>query len=108
MRGLCFRLMTMLLALAAMLAPGVALAQGATHIEPRLVAESAAPASGRTVTLALVMRPEPGWHGYWKNPGDAGVETSIEWTLPGGATIGPLLYPVPHTLIVSGLMNYVY
>jgi thiol:disulfide interchange protein/DsbC/DsbD-like thiol-disulfide interchange protein len=103
-----FRLMTMLLALAAILAPGGVMAQAATHIRPQLVPESAAPAPGRTMTLALVMRPDPGWHGYWKNPGDAGVETSIEWTLPAGVTVGPLLYPVPHTLIVAGLMNYVY
>ena len=27
---------------------------------------------GSTITLAFTMRPAPGWHGYWRNPGDAG------------------------------------
>jgi thiol:disulfide interchange protein len=104
MQAYSFRLMTMLLALMALAAPALA----ATHIQPRLVAESDTPSAGGATTIALVMRPDKGWHGYWKNPGDAGVETSIEWTAPAGVKIGPLAYPVPHTLIVSGLMNYVY
>ncbi len=58
--------------------------------------------------VALVMHPEPGWHGYWKNPGDAGVANRFEWTLPPGITPGELRYPVPEKLIISGLMNHVY
>ncbi len=54
------------------------------------------------------MKPKPGWHGYWKNPGDAGAEATVAWTLPKGVTVGPLRYPVPERLIVSGIMNYVY
>ncbi|MEZ0496686.1 protein-disulfide reductase DsbD family protein [Sphingomonas sp. IW22] len=78
------------------------------HITMSLVAESDTPAAGGKVTLALVSRPEPGWHGYWKNPGDAGIETTLDWTLPDGVQAGPLQYPVPHRLLIGGLMNYVY
>lgn len=81
---------------------------GVQHIRPRLVAESAAPAPGHAVTLALVMTPDKGWHGYWENPGDAGVPLSIRWTLPAGASMGPFRYPVPQTLLIAGLMNHVY
>ena len=73
-----------------------------------LVPESAVVVPGETVTLALTMRPSPGWHGYWKNPGDSGIETQIAWDLPAGLTAGPIQYPVPDRLIISGLMNYVY
>src|SRR3546814_2849265 len=59
-----------LLALLAVL-PGQAMAQP-THIAPRLIAESAAPAPGGTTAIALAMIPETGWHGYWFNGGDAG------------------------------------
>lgn len=100
-----FRLLAMILAL---LLGNAALAQGRTHIAPTLVAESGEPAAGSTVTVALLMRPDPTWHGYWQNPGDSGIETQIDWRLPPGVTAGPLLYPVPHTLIIAGLMNYVY
>jgi len=88
------------------------LAGGATaqpqHVAMRLVAESAAPAPGSTVTLAIDATPAPGWHGYWQNPGDAGVETTAAWNLPAGVTAGPLRYPVPQRLLVAGLMNHVY
>ncbi|WP_408642014.1 protein-disulfide reductase DsbD family protein [Sphingomonas radiodurans] len=78
------------------------------HVAIDLVPESARPAAGSTVTLAFDSRPEKSWHGYWKNGGDAGIETTLEWTLPAGVSAGELRYPVPGRLIVGGLMNYVY
>ncbi|HEX6375154.1 MAG TPA: thioredoxin family protein [Allosphingosinicella sp.] len=74
----------------------------------RLVPEFARPAPGSKVTLALVMSPREGWHGYWQNPGDAGVGTRIAWRLPAGSSAGPIRFPVPGRLTIQGLMNYVY
>lgn len=95
-------ILTLFGAVAAQAQPGV------QHIHPRLVAESAMPAPGQAVTLALVMTPDKGWHGYWENPGDAGVPLSIRWALPAGASVGAFRYPVPGTLLAAGLMNHVY
>lgn len=78
------------------------------HIHPQLIAESRDPAPGSSVTLALVMRPSPGWHGYWINPGDAGLGVDAKWTLPKGATTGALRYPAPQRLLLAGLMNHVF
>jgi DsbC/DsbD-like thiol-disulfide interchange protein/cytochrome c biogenesis protein CcdA len=78
------------------------------NVPATLVAETAQPAPGQTVTLAFKMHPKPTWHGYWENPGDAGVGMQLDWQLPKGVTAGKLRYPVPGTLIISGLMNYVY
>jgi DsbC/DsbD-like thiol-disulfide interchange protein/cytochrome c biogenesis protein CcdA len=83
-----------------------ALAQ-ARHIVPELVAEGPAPRGGE-VELAIHMRPQQGWHGYWLNPGDAGLPMRIDWRLPKGFAAGPLRYPVPTRLTVAGLMNYVF
>src|SRR3990170_1048669 len=94
----------LLLLLALMLAPAMASAQ---NIRPQLVAEGPAPAGGE-VELAIHMRTTPGWHGYWQNPGDAGLPMSVEWQLPPGFAAGPLRYPVPTRLTVAGIMNYVY
>ncbi|WP_420142918.1 protein-disulfide reductase DsbD family protein [Sphingomonas sp.] len=79
-----------------------------THITPTLLAETTSPAAGSRVTLAIAMKPEATWHGYWQNPGDAGLEARIAWDAPRGLAFGPLLYPVPETLLLAGLMNYVY
>ncbi len=73
-----------------------------------LVPEARSVAPGQRVTLAFVMRPRAGWHGYWQNPGDAGIEARVAWQLPQGAAAGSLRYPVPDRLIISGLMNYVF
>ena len=94
----------LLILLALLLAPAVGHARG---IEPELVAEGPAPPGGE-VELALHMRTNPGWHGYWLNPGDAGLPMDVKWQLPPGFTAGPLRYPVPSRLTVAGLMNYVY
>jgi thiol:disulfide interchange protein/DsbC/DsbD-like thiol-disulfide interchange protein len=97
----------MLAFLALMLGAGLPAAAASPHIQPQLIAESAA-APGATVTIAVLMKPSAGWHGYWSNPGDAGQPLVVEWALPKGASVSTLRFPVPGTLLVSGLMNHVY
>jgi len=77
------------------------------HVQTSLLAEGPVEPGG-TVTLALLMQPEKGWHGYWSNPGDAGYGLTLDWTLPQGATTGAMQFPVPQTLVIQGLMNHVY
>jgi DsbC/DsbD-like thiol-disulfide interchange protein/cytochrome c biogenesis protein CcdA len=81
---------------------------GQAHIAAQLVAESDAPRAGEGTMIAFAMAPQAGWHGYWENPGDAGLGMTVDWTLPKGVSVGPLRYPVPETLLISGLMNHVY
>ncbi len=97
-----FRRLLILLAL--LLLPSLVQARG---IEPELVAEGPAPPGGE-VDVAIHMRTNPGWHGYWLNPGDAGLPMDVQWQLPRGFSAGPLRYPVPSRLTVADLMNYVY
>jgi DsbC/DsbD-like thiol-disulfide interchange protein/cytochrome c biogenesis protein CcdA len=102
-----FSLVTLLMAALALLGVSPLRAEP-NHIVATLVAESATPAPGKSVMLAVAMQPEPGWHGYWSNPGEAGFEPRFGWTLPRGATTGPVVFPVPQSLVVGGLMNYVF
>ena len=89
-------------------APATAQQPPARHMKLALVPESAAPAPGSTIMLAVRAKPDPGWHGYWTNPGDAGVPDRFDWRLPAGASVGSPRYPVPHQLLIAGIMNYVY
>ncbi|KPL68201.1 thiol:disulfide interchange protein [Erythrobacter sp. SG61-1L] len=99
---------SLLALLAAIFMPSLAAAQvRANHIAAELVAEGPATPGG-TVELAFVMKPEEGWHGYWANPGDAGYGMELAWSLPQGWSAGDLTYPVPQTLLISGMMNHVY
>ncbi|ACS42305.1 MULTISPECIES: protein-disulfide reductase DsbD family protein [Methylorubrum] len=109
-------LLALLLTLAAGLAaPGLAGAQGAMTavkakdlVRARLVAESEALVPGRTVTLGLHMAMKPGWHVYWRNPGDSGLPPEMAWRLPEGFTVGPVQWPVPERIPVQTLMNFGY
>jgi DsbC/DsbD-like thiol-disulfide interchange protein/cytochrome c biogenesis protein CcdA len=88
-------------------APAAAQQPRVNAIQPELVAEGPVRPGGE-VELAIVMHTREGWHGYWQNPGDAGLPMKVEWSLPSGASLGPLRYPVPQRLNIGGLMNYVY
>lgn len=95
-----------LLAFLCLSAPLAAQAQTrANHIAAELIA---GPVMDGRATLAIRMTPDSGWHGYWRNPGDAGLGMQLEWDLPQGVTVGEPRYPVPATLLVQGLMNHVY
>ncbi|MBB3764307.1 protein-disulfide reductase DsbD family protein [Sphingomicrobium lutaoense] len=100
-------LMRLLLILAAFFTALPAAAQD-THLVPQLLAEGPLPLEGGEVTLALHFKTEPGWHGYWLNPGDAGLPLSVDWTLPEGASISDFQYPTPVRFDAFGLVNYVY
>ncbi len=108
-----FRIFSIMLAFIAFALAPAAVAQnrlGNTelNVPATLVAESPKVRAGQSVTLAFVMEPKPTWHGYWENPGDAGIGMSFDWTLPAGVTAGKPQFPVPDTLLISGIMNYVY
>jgi DsbC/DsbD-like thiol-disulfide interchange protein len=76
------------------------------HIEVELLAEAEAVAPGTSLTLALRLRPQEGWHSYWRNPGDSGMETRIHWTLPAGVEAGPIQWPTPQRYPLGPLVNY--
>ncbi len=78
------------------------------NVPATLVAESQKVQAGQNVTLAFVMEPKPTWHGYWENPGDAGIGMSFNWALPAGVSAGKPQFQVPDRLLISGIMNYVY
>jgi thiol:disulfide interchange protein len=100
--------LTTLLMLIGLQAPASAQQVAGTNIAVSLLPGAKQAPTGGSIPIAFVMKPKPGWHGYWKNPGDAGTEATVTWTLPKGVTVSELRYPVPERLVVSGIMNYVY
>lgn len=58
--------------------------------------------------VALRLRIMPGWHTYWKNPGDAGAPPEILLTVPQGAQAGPIEYATPDRMPEGPLMTYGY
>ena len=62
------------------------------------MSERSAAEPGRSLALALRLRMIPHWHTYWRNPGDSGQPTALEWRLPPGWSAGPIQWPAPRRL----------
>ncbi|RZL10577.1 MAG: thiol:disulfide interchange protein [Rubrivivax sp.] len=78
------------------------------HVKARLVASVGAAQPGEQITVGLHQRIIPHWHTYWRNPGDSGLPTTIEWSLPAGAQAGGIQWPVPHRFKLGPVTNYGY
>ncbi len=101
---------------AALLATAVAppaIANPAVVTTPQVRAELLAHAPegvapGKPLALGLRIDHQPHWHTYWKNPGDSGLPTRLEWTLPAGFQPGEIEWPTPRRLPIGPLLNYGY
>lgn len=100
--------MQLVLALLALLSWSTAAEAREQRIAVSLVASTAKPKPGSTITLGLRFRPKAGWHGYWSNPGDSGLPPQVEWTAAGGLTFGALRHPAPTILQVAGIASNVH
>ena len=65
-------------------------------------------ASSQPVWVGLQIKHAPEWHTYWKNPGDSGLPTDLQWTLPPGVMAGDIAWPLPKKIPIGHLANYGY
>ena len=61
---------------------------------------------GKTMWLGLHIQHQKGWHTYWKNPGDSGLPTQLQWQLPSGWSAGETHWPIPDKIRVGEMTNY--
>jgi DsbC/DsbD-like thiol-disulfide interchange protein len=93
-----------------------ALPQGETgaaydaHTEVELVSAQASVQPGERFVVGLRMKPDEGWHTYWKNPGGSGEGPRLRWHLPEGFSAGEPRFPTPevHAYEVIRTNNYGY
>ena len=77
-------------------------------VKAELVAETTSLAPAATLWVDLHLAIKPGWHVYWRNPGDSGLPTTIDWELPSGFSAGAISWPVPEHFVQGGIGNYGY
>ena len=63
---------------------------------------------GKPLWVGLQIAHQPKWHTYWKNSGDSGLPTVLEWQLPAGITAGDIAWPTPKKILIGTLANYGY
>lgn len=78
------------------------------HVTAELVSEVTSVQPGETFWVALRQQMQPHWHTYYKDPGDSGLPTSIEWQLPEGFQAGPIHWPTPKRLEQGSIVSHVY
>lgn len=74
----------------------------------RLVAARAALAGQETQMLGLEFRMVPGWHIYWRSPGDAGYPPRLDWNGSANLAHADMLWPAPQRFSVLGLETMGY
>ena len=77
-------------------------------VEVELVSEVVAIPVGRSITIGLRLKMDDHWHTYWKNPGDAGMATRLEWDLPQGFAPGSIQWPYPQSFKLGDLIGFGY
>jgi suppressor for copper-sensitivity B len=81
---------------------------GNAHAAARLITVVQASGSAGRIDAGLQIRLAPGWHAYWRNPGDAGVPPSIDWTGSENLATADIAWPAPKRFSVQELETQGY
>ena len=97
----------------ALLAPAVAWAAATPWVgdargSARLITAVQATGMSTRLDAALELRLAPGWHTYWRTPGDAGFPAAIDWSGSENLASADISWPAPRRLTIAGLENLVY
>ncbi|NEO15603.1 MULTISPECIES: protein-disulfide reductase DsbD domain-containing protein [unclassified Moorena] len=110
-----YQLLTWIIALALTLsttllpiAPASANPVQTENVEVQLISEVINIQPGTPFWVGLHFNIRPGWHTYWRNPGDSGLGATLKWTLPPGFEVGDIVWPYPQRLPLEPLMNFGY
>jgi DsbC/DsbD-like thiol-disulfide interchange protein len=81
-----------------------------SHVKIELIPENenTTTQAHKSFWVGLLFRLDPGWHIYWRNPGDAGEPPRVQWELPPGFVSGPILWPQPVRLGTGSVVDYGY
>ena len=79
------------------------------HGAARLISAVEATGSSAQVDVGLQLRLTPGWHTYWRSPGDAGISPSIDWKGSDNFASAEVAWPAPKRLpSIGGLETVGY
>ena len=79
------------------------------HGAARLISAVEATGSSAQLDLGLQLRLTPGWHTYWRTPGDAGIAPAIDWSGSENLAHAEIAWPAPRRLpAIAGLETVGY
>jgi DsbC/DsbD-like thiol-disulfide interchange protein len=84
------------------------IAQQLTPASAKLVVDSYSLEKSRSIPIGILVELEKDWHLYWRNSGDTGIPTSVEFDLPEGITVSEIQWAVPKIFEFDGLASFGY
>jgi thiol:disulfide interchange protein/DsbC/DsbD-like thiol-disulfide interchange protein len=114
-KGIILALLTGLMLMAGPVAAQSLFEQGvslggaaAQQVTTKLVSDTTAVEAGRSFRLGVRFELMPGWHIYWRYPGEVGLPTQVQWKVPEGFEVGELQWPNPKYIPdpATGLDSY--
>lgn len=78
------------------------------HVEAQLISEVKSIQPGHPFWVAIRLKMGKDWHTYWRNPGDSGLPTTIEWEMPDGLEAGEIQWPYPQQFGAPPVVSYGY
>lgn len=83
-------------------------AQTKSNATAEIIVDSFSLEKNRTILIGVFIELDIDWHIYWRNPGDSGMPTSIDFDLHDGVTITDIKWPEPKAFEYDGLVSYGY
>lgn len=74
----------------------------------RLISSSQTVGNGPQIELGLHFKMHPGWHIYWRSPGDAGYPPKIDWTGSENIKSAKILWPTPMRVSMGDIQTVGY
>ncbi len=75
---------------------------GDSHAAARLITATETTGSASAIEAGLEIRLAPGWHTYWRSPGDAGIPPSIDWAGSDNLAHAEIAWPAPQRWSLQG------
>jgi thiol:disulfide interchange protein DsbD len=77
-------------------------------VRARLITDTPVITPGETFRIGLHLTQQEDWHTYWTSPGEIGLATMIDWSVPAGFTVGDYAFPTPQRFIAEDMVSYGY
>ena len=83
-------------------------AQQKSLAEAKLVVDTFLPQKDSTISIGILINLKDDWHIYWRNPGDSGLPTEVDFILPEEFKVSEIKFPTPEIFSSDEIVNYGY
>lgn len=80
----------------------------ADYVQIKLLSAEETAGAAAAIDAALQIRLAPGWHAYWRMPGDGGLAPVFDWSASENVKDVVVSWPAPRRFVIEGLNSFGY